>query len=51
MRNYAVTCKSICRYKLAATNFFEAAFVIKMLSFCDALFKLILAWERGISKR
>ena len=30
---------------------FDIAFAIKKFSFCGALFKRILAWERGISKR
>ena len=30
---------------------FDIAFAINKFSFCGALFKRILAWERGISKR
>ena len=30
---------------------FDIAFVIKKSSFCGALFKHILAWKQGISKR
>ena len=30
---------------------FDIAFAINKFSFCGALFKCILAWERGISKR
>ena len=30
---------------------FDIAFAIKKFSFCGALFKRILAWKQGISKR
>ena len=49
MRNYAETCKGICSYNLGYK--LEKAFAIKKFSFCGALFKRIVAWERGTSKR
>ena len=47
MRNYAGTCKGICSYNLVYN------FLIQLLPLKSsvALFKPILAWERGISKR
>ena len=49
MRNYMGICKGICSYNLVYN------FLIQLLSlqfsFCGALFKRILAWERGISER
>ena len=35
----------------SSVQLFDIAFAIKKFSFCGALFKRILAWERGISKR
>ena len=49
MRNYAETCKGICGFN-SMYNFFCIASAIKKFSFCDAIFKRILAWEGGTSK-
>ena len=35
----------------SSVQLFDIAFTIKKFSFFGALFKLILAWKRGISKR
>ena len=35
----------------SSVQLFDIAFVIKKSSFCGALFKRILAWKQGISKR
>ena len=35
----------------SSLQLFDLAFVITKFSFCGSLFKCILAWERGISKR
>ena len=35
----------------SSVQLFDIAFTIKKFSFCGALFKHILAWKRGISKR
>ena len=49
--------KGICNYNLVYNfaiqliAYSQIAFAIKKFSFCGALFKRILAWERGISKR
>ena len=48
MRNYAETCKGICGCNLV--YIFYILFAIKKFVFCGALFKRILAWERGTSK-
>ena len=48
MRNYAETCKGICGYNLMY-NFFVYFLPLKF-TFCGALFKRILVWERGTSE-
>ena len=56
MPNYAGTCQGICSYNLVYNFFIEflslesSVFVIRKLGFGGALFKRILAWERGIFK-
>ena len=50
MRNFTERCNSVCSYNLVC-NFLDIAFAITKFSFCGALFKRILAWERGIFKR
>ena len=35
----------------SSVELFDISFAIKKSIFCGALFKRILAWERGISKR
>ena len=35
----------------SSVQLFDVAFSIKKFSFCDALFKRILAWKRDISKK
>ena len=49
MRNYVGTCKGICSYNLVYN--FLIQFLSLQFSFCGALFKRILAWERDISER
>ena len=49
MRNYAGTCKVICSYNLVY-NFLVLLFGITKFSFCCALFKRILAYERVFPK-
>ena len=49
MRNYAEICKGICGYNLWL-QLFCILFAIKKFTFCVALFKRILAWERDFSK-
>ena len=51
MRNYEGTCKGINVQLQSSVEIFDISFAIKKFSFCGALFKRILAWERGISKR
>ena len=51
MRNYAGTRKGINVQLQSSVLLFDISFAIKKFSFCGALFKHILAWERGISKR
>ena len=47
---YAGTYMGICSYNLV-NNFMIWPFAIKKFSFGKAIFKSILGWERGISKR
>ena len=47
---YAGTYMGICSYNLV-DNFMIWPFAIKKFSFGKAIFKSILGWERGISKR
>ena len=49
MSNYERTCKGVCIYNICIT--FVIAFAITKFIFCGALFKHILVWEQGISKR
>ena len=51
MRNCERTYKGINVQLQASVEIFDISFAIKKFSFCGALFKRILAWERGISKR
>ena len=51
MRNYAGTRKGINVQLQSSVYLFDISFAIKKFSFCGAIFKSILAWERGISKR
>ena len=48
MRKYAGTYKGIYSYNLVRN--FDIAFAITQFSFCGALFKCILAWERAFPK-
>ena len=48
MGNYEGTYKGICSYNLMS-NFLIKLLAITNFSFCGALFKCILAWERDIS--
>ena len=53
LRYCAELCKNVERHLKVQSSVkrFYIAFAIKKVSFCGALFKRILAWERDISKR
>ena len=51
MRNYTGTRKGINVQPQSSVYLFDISFAIKKFGFCGAIFKSILAWERGISKR
>ena len=46
----ALLCVTMRERARAFAATIDIAFAIKNFSFCDALFKRTLAWERGISK-
>ena len=48
MRNYTGTRKGINVQLQSSVYLFDISFAIKKFSFCGAIFKSILAWERGI---